>query len=330
MINGCVMNITFRHFEIVDAVIKCQSITRAASMLEMTQPGLTRAIKTLEDQIEKDLFIRTPRGLEPSEAALIILKRYTNIASGLASIISEIEQIKSLNGSKLTLAASIIASHTSVYEAVGRMNKKYKKLEFNISQKDWQLITKDILAGDIELGIMELGTAEFDPVFETELLNTDPIYFYARAGHPLANHDTLTLDQLKQYPLCCWPLPPSLKEYFGDNLGAFGRYDPLTGVLQCAIDTYDFLGIRQVVANSDALGLAPRAMLNSPFIGEDLVILDKFEAPWLQARYGFVHLRQTKLSPATVEFMALVRDIELEKQKQAEPPALPTRKSAKR
>jgi len=51
---------------------------------------------------------------------------------------------------------------------------------------------------------------------------------------------------------------------------------------------------------------------------------------WLHARYGFVHLRQTKLSPATIEFMALVRDIELEKQKQAEPPALPTRKSAKR
>ena len=53
------MNITLRHFEIVDAVIKCQSITRAAALLEMTQPGLTRAIKALEDQIGKDLFIRT-------------------------------------------------------------------------------------------------------------------------------------------------------------------------------------------------------------------------------------------------------------------------------
>ena len=121
-----------------------------------------------------------------------------------------------------------------------------------------------------------------------------------------------------------------MKEHLGDNLGAFGHYDPLTGALHCAINTYDFYGIRQIVANSDALSLAPRAMLNSPFIGDDVVILDQFDAPWLHARYGFVHLRQTKLSPATLEFMALVRDIELEKQKQAEPPALPTRKSAKR
>jgi DNA-binding transcriptional LysR family regulator len=76
------MNITLRHFEIVDAVVKCQSITRAAALLEMTQPGLTRAIKALEDQIGKDLFIRTPRGLDPTDAASIILKRYTKIASG--------------------------------------------------------------------------------------------------------------------------------------------------------------------------------------------------------------------------------------------------------
>jgi len=324
------MNITLRHFEIVDAVIKCQSITRAAALLEMTQPGLTRAIKALEDQIGKDLFIRTPRGLDPTDAARIILKRYTKIASGLAGIVNEIEQIKSLNGSKLNLATGIMASHTSVYEAVGKMSKRYKQLEFNISQKDWQLITKDILAGEIDLGIMELGTAEFDPVFKTELLSTSPVYFYARANHPLAKQNKLTLDHLKQYQLCCWSLPPRLKEHLGDNLGAFGHYDPLTGALHCAINTYDFYGIRQIVANSDALSLAPRAMLNSTFIGDDVVILDQFDAPWLHARYGFVHLRQTKLSPATIEFMALVRDIELEKQKQAEPPALPTRKSAKR
>ena len=324
------MNITLRHFEIVDAVIKCQSITRAASMLDMTQPGLTRAIKTLEDQIEKDLFIRTPRGLEPTEAALIILKRYTKIASGLVSIINEIEQIKSLNGSKLTLATGLFAGQISVYNAVGQMSKKYKEIEFQITQKEWQLIAKDILAGDIELGIMELSIAELDPVFETELLNTVPVYFFARADHPLANHKTLTLDDLKQYPLCSRQLPPRLREYFGENLGAFGRYDTLTGALQCTINTYDLSSILQVLKNSDALSLAPRAMLDPNIVGDDVVILDQLDAPWLKARYGFVHLRQTKLSPATLEFMALVRDIELEKQKQAEPPALPTRKSAKR
>jgi DNA-binding transcriptional LysR family regulator len=143
----------------------------------MTQPALTRAIKTLEDQIGKELFIRTPRGLNPTDAANAILKRYTKIASGLAGILSEIDQIKSLNGSKLTLAKGVFAGHTSVFDAVGQMSKKYKQMEFHIIQRDWQLITKDILAGEIDLGIMELGVAEHDPVFAVELLSTTPVYF---------------------------------------------------------------------------------------------------------------------------------------------------------
>ncbi len=324
------MNITLRHFEIVEAVIRCQSITRAASMLEMTQPALTRAIKTLEDQIGRELFIRTPRGLDPTEAANTILKRYSKIASGLAGILSEIEQIKSLNGSRLNLATGVFAGHTSVYQAIGRMSQKYKEIEFEISHKNWQLVIKDILAGEIDLGIMELGLAEHDPVFQTELLSSTPVHFFGRANHPLARRKTLTLDDLKQYPLCCGPLPPRFREYLGENLGAFGRYDTLTGTVQCTINTDDFLGIRQVVASSDAVSLAPRSVLESHFIDEELVILDQLETPWLMARYGFVHLRQTKLPPATLEFMDLVRDIEREKQMQADPPLLSMAHSAKR
>jgi len=116
----------------------------------------------------------------------------------------------------------------------------------------------------------------------------------------------------------------------GEDLGAFGQYDTLTGALNCTINTDNFSGIRQVVANSNALSLAPVTLLDAQFMGDNMVVLDQLDAPWLQARYGFVHLRQTKLPPATLEFMALVRDIELEKQKLAEPEALPMPKSAKR
>jgi len=82
--------------------------------------------------------------------------------------------------------------------------------------------------------------------------------------------------------------------------------------------------------SSDALSLAPRVILESQFIGVDLAILDQVDTPWMTARYGFVHLRQTKLPPAALEFMALVRAIERERQKQAEPRLLSMTQSAKR
>ena len=181
------MNITLRHFELVESVTKCQSITRAASMLDMTQPALTRAIKTLEDQIGKELFSRTPRGLEPTEAGKTFLTHYTKIATSLSSILNEIDQMKSISGGTLTVATCLFAGHSSVYAAVGAMSKIYPKLQIEIIQKDWHVISKEILANEIDLGVID--------------------FFISNCAHWLIVHEQMTCgggELLLEVSDCCF------------------------------------------------------------------------------------------------------------------------------
>jgi DNA-binding transcriptional LysR family regulator len=323
------MNITLRHFELVESVTKCQSITRAASMLDMTQPALTRAIKTLEDQIGKELFSRTPRGLEPTEAGKTFLTHYTKIATSLSSILNEIDQIKSISGGTLTVATGLFAGHSSVYAAVGAMSKIYPKLQIEIIQKDWHVISKEILANEIDLGVIDLGLAQADPEFQTELLNTSEVCFFVRPDHPLVHFETLTLDDLKKFPLCNGQLPPRAASFFGDNLGALGRYEPLTGTIMPALHTYNLSAIFQVLAHSDAISLAPRRVIQRMVERHDIVILDQFRHQGLRAHFGFAHLRNRALPPVLREFMSIVRNIELKNQISFEhSPPPPPRKRA--
>lgn len=55
--------------EVLNAVLEEGSFSRAAIVLEMSQPTVSRHIERMETRIGKELFTRNPRGIEPTEAA---------------------------------------------------------------------------------------------------------------------------------------------------------------------------------------------------------------------------------------------------------------------
>ena len=61
------MNINLELYKIFYYVAKNKSITRAANELLISQPAISKSIKTLETQMGEKLFIRKSKGVELSE-----------------------------------------------------------------------------------------------------------------------------------------------------------------------------------------------------------------------------------------------------------------------
>ena len=64
------MNINLELYKTFYYVAKNESITRAASELLISQPAISKAIKTLEEQLNTPLFIRKRDGVKLTEAEL--------------------------------------------------------------------------------------------------------------------------------------------------------------------------------------------------------------------------------------------------------------------
>jgi len=67
------MAMEFRHLRCLIAVAEEGHITRAAAQLGMAQPALSRLIKTIEQEIDLQLFRRVPRGVELTDAGRSLL-----------------------------------------------------------------------------------------------------------------------------------------------------------------------------------------------------------------------------------------------------------------
>lgn len=58
------MNINFEYYKIFYYVAKYHNFTKAAKVLESSQPNVTRAMNCLEQQMHSTLFVRTNRGVQ--------------------------------------------------------------------------------------------------------------------------------------------------------------------------------------------------------------------------------------------------------------------------
>ncbi|MES2040839.1 MAG: LysR family transcriptional regulator [Pseudomonadota bacterium] len=69
------------------AVYRHNSISRAATQLQLTQPAVSRHIKILESRLHSSLFIRLPRGLQPTPAATELERRIAPHLDALDAVI---------------------------------------------------------------------------------------------------------------------------------------------------------------------------------------------------------------------------------------------------
>jgi len=307
------MNLTFRHFEIVSAVAECRGVSRAASMLGLTQSAVTHALQSLEEQIGSELFVRSPKGLEPTDAAKVFLRRNKNIQSSLDGILNDVERIRRLETGKLTIAASILPSANSVEIAVARLSVRYPRLSIDLVHDNWRIITDRILVGEIDLGVIELENAQTYSEMETELLNSEQGYFFTKAEHPILNHSKPTVEDLAQYPLVGPAWSQRTTAMFKALGGGFGQFDPETGLLGPQILGRTFGAIRNIVLHSEAVGYSVPGVIAEDVAAGRLALLKMPLVPSLRANYGFAWLKKRVHSPSTLVFMDMVRVIETEK-----------------
>lgn len=127
------MNISYDYYRIFYFVAKYGSFTSAANALFNNQPNITRTIKKLENELGCTLFVRHRHGVSLTPEGE---KLYARIATAVESIKlgeEELEQDKSLQSGKVTVAVSEIALHCSLLPALKKFRGKYPGVKLKIS-----------------------------------------------------------------------------------------------------------------------------------------------------------------------------------------------------
>ena len=177
------------------------NITTTAERVFTSQPGISKQIKLLEDDLGVDIFIRggkqlvgvTPGGQEIIRVSKEILERVSDIRR-IADEYHDQER------GELSIATTHTQARYALPKGIETFIHKYPKIRLTIHQGTPNQIAEMVSKGSVDLAIATEATDLFDNLVKL------PCYHWNRSiivphNHPLLQTELLTLEEIARYPI---------------------------------------------------------------------------------------------------------------------------------
>jgi LysR family cys regulon transcriptional activator len=179
-----------------EAVRRNLNLTETAKALFTSQPGISKAILELEEELGIDLFVRHGKRLRRvTEPGQQVLKSIDVILREVANLKRIGEEFSKQDAGALSIAATHTQARYFLPEPVAQLRRRFPKVQVTLHQGSPEQVMQMLLDDAADIGVATESLAEVDD------LVTLPCYEWQhvvvmRAEHPLAAVDHLTLEQL--------------------------------------------------------------------------------------------------------------------------------------
>ena len=185
------------------AVYELKNFTKAAAKLNLTQPAVSNHIRMLENEIGHPLCIRTKGELcftSEGEIAVNYAKHFKSIYETMREEISATQKTPSMLKIGVT---RVLESDPAIADTIGRyiMHNTDTSLKI-ISNTTGNLFE---MLKNYELDFIIVDEPQPDnQQFASRILDTDDLLCFVCAQNPLAQKETITLDEFKKEPIIMW------------------------------------------------------------------------------------------------------------------------------
>lgn len=137
------MNINIELYKVFYCVAKNESVTRASNELLVSQPAISKSIKTLEEQINTKLFIRKRDGVELTEAGQTIFNKIKEAMELIDSAEQDLKSLTNLEKGSINIGASKTIIHEFLMPYIKNFHIEYPNINIRIfTDKTSELIKK--------------------------------------------------------------------------------------------------------------------------------------------------------------------------------------------
>lgn len=195
-------SVTLRQLRILRELARHSlSISAAAEALHTSQPGVSRQIQLLEQELGVDLLVRRKNRIagftEPGRAILGAVQRALTESENIRSIAAE---FKREEGGQLTVATSHLHARYTLLTPIKTFALRHPGVRLHMRQADPDDILKLVAAGDSDVGV-STEVAEEHPELLFLAGREVERSVIAPSDHPLARKRRVTLADIAQYPL---------------------------------------------------------------------------------------------------------------------------------
>lgn len=175
------------------------NITRAAQVLNVSQPALTKTMQKLEYSYGVKLFERVPSGIKLTKYGDILLRHVKVMDNEHRHAVSQINELRDGRGGALRIGAGPVWLVSILPPIIADLQALHPDVSISLIGGVIDTLVPDLIKGDLDLICVSLDFPNRSEIIKKPLLETHHV-LVADPSHPLADGDGVDALRIHDYP----------------------------------------------------------------------------------------------------------------------------------
>ncbi len=297
-------HVRLRDLDTLLAVVQAGGMRKAALQLHLSQPAVSKAVRSLEEALGVSLLERGKRGVEPTKFGLALTHRTMAAFDELRQAVRDIEHLADPQGGELRFGAMETMNAGVVATVVERMSRTYARVRFHMQPGNSRhLIDHFLHERSIEFAVVRPASMPLPTGTVGEKLFVDQFLVVVSAEHRHAKRRRITLAELKDESWITSDPEADARSPLGRAFEAAGVEMPIPRLRSDSIN----LRLR-LLATGRWVTLMPRSVLHF-MPRSSLLRALPIELPTWEVPNMIVTNRDRVLSPLAQTFLTTLREV---------------------
>lgn len=240
--------VKFRHLQAFTEVARHRSVVKAAGVLNISQPAVTKTIRELEELLGVPLTEREGRGIRITRYGEVFLKHAGAAMSALRQGLDSVSHERGGEAPLIRIGALPTVSSHIMPMAIDLFLKEKTWSRIKIVTGENAVLLEQLRFGELDLVVGRLASADRMAGFVFEHLYSEQVVFAVRAGHPLLSSSDSVFSRLGDFPILM-PTQSSIIRPFVDQFLIANGVSRLPSQIETVSDAFG----RAFVLSSDAV-----------------------------------------------------------------------------
>ncbi|MFM1652660.1 LysR family transcriptional regulator [Brevibacillus sp. B_LB10_24] len=189
-----------RHLSYFSEVAKHLSFSKAASALHISQPSISKAIKSIEEELGVPLFYRSTKQLELTDAGKAVLVNAKHVLESFDNLTSELNDIMEIKKGEIRIGIPPIVGAAFYSKLIIRYKALYPAIDIILTEVGTKTIKQGIEDGSLDVGLICSTPVQNDSLEAINLLK-DPLMLLVHRDSDLAARQMVHISDVKNEPL---------------------------------------------------------------------------------------------------------------------------------
>lgn len=183
-------------------IARAGNMTRAAEMLHVSQPTLSKQIKDLEQELGKKLFIRKSTSLSLTDEGMLLRKRAEDILDMVDKTTDEFKALDEITGGEVHIGCAESYQIKYLAQAIHSFKKKYPLFRYHLTSGNTEQVTERLDRGLIDFAVI-VEPPNLSRYNYLDLPESDIWGLIMKNDDPLARKNTICFEDLADLDLIC-------------------------------------------------------------------------------------------------------------------------------